>query len=72
MFLLCKALIPELRTSSEEKGAVSGEEAKLPEKKWSAEEVDEDVEDVPILELGFFRWIVCSRWASTSSKLRPS
>lgn len=72
MFLLCEALVPELRTSSEEKGAVSGEEARLPVKKWCSEEVDEEVDEVPILELGLFRCIVRSKRASTSSKLRAS
>lgn len=72
MFLLREALVPELRRSPGEKGAVSGEEARPPEKSWYSEELEEEVEDVAMLELGLCRWMVFSRRASTRSKLRLS
>lgn len=63
----------ELRRSSENTGAVSGEELRPPEKiGWSDEPEDDDVDDVPALESGLFRFIVLSRLASTSWKLRSS
>jgi len=61
----------------EEKGAVSGEEARPPEKKGWFDEleevVEEVVEEVPMLEAAvLFRRMVFSKRASTSLKLRFS
>ena len=73
MFRLRDTLVlTELRISSEENGAESGEEARPPEKKGRSDELDVVEEDVPRLETGLFRCMVFSRRASTSLKLRFS
>ena len=58
--------------SSENIGAVRGDEARPLENTGRSDELDEESEDVSILELGLLRFIVCSRRASTSLKLRLS
>lgn len=55
MLLFKERLMPELQMSSEEKGAVSGEEARRSQYAWCSDELDEEVEDVPMLELGLLR-----------------
>ncbi len=53
-------------------GAVVGEEPRVLEKSWTADEVEDVSEDAPVLEPGRFRLILFSRWASTRLKLRLS
>ena len=46
---------PELPKSSEEKGAVNGEDASRRDENEYSKEADEEEEAVPTLELGLFR-----------------
>lgn len=64
-------MLPELRISSENIGAVSGDDAGLLENRWS-DEPDEVLEDVSMLDPGLLRFMAFSWRASTSLKLSRS